>query len=138
MSDRVFTPDAWFWIVAADETRFWSSAIGAYVAELPDGSPVTRILNEEELTDVLKQYGLPGPIVPALTVIPKNLIWSRATNEEAELMENALQSQPVRLRRIYEGATFISTEDELYGVLRSALEALFGSERAGELLQPTN
>lgn len=71
-------------------------------------------------------------------MISKDAIWRRATDEEAELMEVALQAQPVRLQRIYEGATFISTEDELYGVLSSAVEALFGSERAEELLQPTN
>lgn len=77
----------WYWIVAGDETRAWSSAAGAYVAELPAGwhasaqaaidafgedvfertdvvvSIATRIASERELTDVLKVYGLPGPVV---------------------------------------------------------------------------
>ena len=70
------------------------------------------------------------------TVIPKDAIWRRATDAEAEQMEAALQAQPVRLRRIYEGATFISTEDELYGVLEAALVQMFGAERAAELLEP--
>lgn len=52
-------------------------------------------------------------------------------------MEAALQAQPARMRRMYEGATFISTTDELYGFLDAALEQLFGAERAAELLQPT-
>ena len=77
----------------------------------------------------------PDPVV--LTMISKDAIWRRATDEEAELMEGALQSQSVRLRRIYEGATFISTTDELYGVLEAALVQLFGAERAAELLGPT-
>lgn len=67
-------------------------------------------------------------------MISKDAIWRRATDEEAELMEVALQAQPVRLQRIYEGATFISIEDELYGVLHAALVQLFGAVRAAELL----
>lgn len=109
-------PDAEQWIPNEDAQIGWGYADGQFTApELP--------LEPE-----------PAPLI----TISKDAIWRRATDEEAELMENALQSQPVRLRRIYEGATFISTADELYGVLRSALEALFGSERAEELLQPTN
>ncbi len=73
----------------------------------------------------------------AIATISKDAIWRRATDEEAEQMEAALQAQPVRLRRIYEGATFISTSDELYAVLEGALVQLFGVERAAELLEPT-
>lgn len=81
-------PRNWFWLVGGDESRFWSSAVGAYVTELPAGwyaSPQaasdvlgpdwlnevtgipTRIAGEEELAGVLASYGLPGPvaIVPA-------------------------------------------------------------------------
>lgn len=79
-------PYDWYWIVAGDEARAWSSAAGAYVAELPAGwhasaqaaidafgddvfertdvaVPIaTRIASEGELTDVLKAYGLAGPV----------------------------------------------------------------------------
>lgn len=54
-------PHAWFWIVAGDESRAWSSAASAYV-EPPIGVFATRIDSEENLTDVLAAYGLPGPI----------------------------------------------------------------------------
>lgn len=50
----------WFWIVAVDETRAWSSAAGAYVTEWPDDQ-VTRIISEDELSDVLRPYGLTVP-----------------------------------------------------------------------------
>lgn len=63
MSDLAFTPHNWFWIVAADKKRFWSSAAGTYVDTLPEGAGVTRILNEQELCDVLAIHGLPGPLV---------------------------------------------------------------------------
>lgn len=52
-----------YWIVAGDETRLWSSAARArvspddagYVAFLDRGGLPTRILNEAELWDVLRE-----------------------------------------------------------------------------------
>lgn len=62
MSDLLYTPTDWHWIVGGDESRYWSSAAGAYVEELPEGAGVTRIASEDELTEVLAVYGLPGPV----------------------------------------------------------------------------
>lgn len=56
-------PNNWHWIVNSDESRFWSSSAGAYVPTPPEGAGVTRIASEEELSDVLAVYGLPGPAV---------------------------------------------------------------------------
>ncbi|OBQ72405.1 hypothetical protein [Mesorhizobium loti] len=56
-------PENWFWMVGGDDNRFWSSATGAYVADLPEEAGFTHILNEDELTEVLTAYGLPGPVV---------------------------------------------------------------------------
>jgi len=58
-----YTPRDWHWIVNGDETRFWSSASGAYIEELPEDSGVSRIASEKELSDVLAVYGLSGPFV---------------------------------------------------------------------------
>jgi hypothetical protein len=62
-------PRAWFWKVGS-LPGFWSSEIGAYVDELPegwsldgDGLRPTRIASEAELTDVLANYGMPGPML---------------------------------------------------------------------------
>lgn len=52
-----FTPKNWFWIVAGDESRAWSSAVGAYVSEYSAGR-TTRIANEVELYDVLSRLKL--------------------------------------------------------------------------------
>lgn len=51
----------WYWIVAGDETRVWSSRLAAYVLVsdpaysqwIADGNLPTRIVNEAELWDVL-------------------------------------------------------------------------------------
>lgn len=60
---KPYTPHDWFWKVGADESRIWSSKAAAYVDKLPDGAGVTRIASEDELTDVLAEYGLAGPSV---------------------------------------------------------------------------
>jgi len=56
-----YTPTDWYWIVAGDETKVFSSAIGeyvqpdnaAYVAWLGRGGVPTRIASEDELGEVL-------------------------------------------------------------------------------------
>lgn len=67
----VYTPEDWFWIVGGDESRFYSSAVRGYVDTLPEGRQFTRILNEAELWDVLRQAapeGLPTDIAEAVVL----------------------------------------------------------------------
>ncbi|CAA2141812.1 hypothetical protein [Hyphomicrobium sp. ghe19] len=52
-----YSPKDWFWIVAGDESKAWSSAVGAYVSEY-SSDRVTRIANEVELFDVLSRLKL--------------------------------------------------------------------------------
>jgi hypothetical protein len=63
---RRYTLFDWYWEVGGDDSRFWSSATGAYVTELPAGAGLTLIDTEENLNQVLAAYGLPGPkLLPA-------------------------------------------------------------------------
>ena len=57
---NAYSPFDWFWIVDGDDSRAWSSAAGAYVADY-DAARVTRIVSEAELNDVLRPYGLTLP-----------------------------------------------------------------------------
>ena len=59
----IYTPRDWHWFVGGDTTRMWSSAAGAYVdaSQVPAETPVSNILNEAELSDVLLAYGLKCP-----------------------------------------------------------------------------
>jgi hypothetical protein len=58
---RAYDPAAWYWIVARDATRVFSSGAGAYVAAddpgyrawLAGGGEPTRIAGETDLLDVL-------------------------------------------------------------------------------------
>lgn len=67
-----YAPHDWYWIVAGDESRVWSSKASAYVpvsdatfqAWLDRGGIPTRIASEQELADVLRPYGLFGPVLP--------------------------------------------------------------------------
>lgn len=59
-----YTPLDWYWVVAGDMSRAWSSASGCYVTNYPPDR-LTRITSEAELNDVLRPYGLalPAPSV---------------------------------------------------------------------------
>jgi hypothetical protein len=57
---RDYTPHDWFWVVGDDLSRAWSSAAGAYVSEW-DQERTTRIDTEQNLSDVLRPYGLRAP-----------------------------------------------------------------------------
>lgn len=61
MFDKPYSPFDWHWIV--DGKRVWSSKAAAYVDAFPKDAGVTRIVSEDELTDVLANYGLAGPSV---------------------------------------------------------------------------
>jgi hypothetical protein len=58
---KIYNPANWYWFVAGDETRVFSSAVGNYVsADDPaflawkaDGNTPTRIVSEAELGEVL-------------------------------------------------------------------------------------
>lgn len=66
----------------------------------------------------------------------KSDIWRRATDAEAEIIVAALGSQPVRLRRLFDDATFLDPDDPLFSGLRAGFVTAFGEKRAAELLAP--
>jgi hypothetical protein len=62
LDEPICTPVAWFWQVAG-RTDYWSSAAADYVETLPDGQEFTPISSEDDLSDVLRPYGLRGPAI---------------------------------------------------------------------------
>ncbi len=58
-----FTPKNWFWHVAGDTSKAYSSLAGAYVSVWP-AECVTNIASEDELSDVLRSHGL-EPVRPS-------------------------------------------------------------------------
>ncbi|RYY67703.1 MAG: hypothetical protein EOO12_00155 [Chitinophagaceae bacterium] len=63
---KPYSPHDWYWFVAGDETRVYSSANGEYLAVADptftqwasDGTAPTRISSETELGEVLAAYSL--------------------------------------------------------------------------------
>ncbi|MBX4884051.1 hypothetical protein HJA90_10695 [Rhizobium bangladeshense] len=76
------------------------------------------------------------PQAPQAYTIGKSTPWRRMTDEEVEDVDAAMQSAPLKQRRIYDAASYISTEDELFGTLKALLSAVLSPARAEELLAP--
>lgn len=64
-------------------------------------------------------------------------IWRRATDAEATTIDAMLSAQPVKLRRLWADASFLSTTDELFTLIQAAATQAFGATRAAQLLEPT-
>ncbi|WP_434713001.1 hypothetical protein NMA58_08465 [Rhizobium sp. YTUHZ045] len=69
-------------------------------------------------------------------IIGKSTPWRRMSDDEVADVDAAMQAAPLKQRRIYEAASYISTEDELFGTLKALLSAVLSPARAEELLAP--
>lgn len=88
--------------------------------------------NNPRVPDEITAYVAPTPNLNY--IIPKQLPFIRATDDEAMVMEQLLNTTSARLRMIYNGATFIATDDPLFGLLMTMMTGAFGATRAAELL----
>jgi hypothetical protein len=110
---QTFNPFNWFWIVGGDGSCFWSSATGVYVDTLPVDAGVTRIVSEDELTDVLAEYRLSGPVQrvpdrvsPAQAEIALYNVDNGALLANINAVIDAFSYEPVRIW--WRKATYIS------------------------------
>lgn len=101
-------------------------------------SPLTAVLTQY-LADNDGQYTvLPYDAPPPPPYrISKSTPWIRMTDDEAELITGAMQQAPSRQKGIYDAATYLSSDDPLWGALHDMIAATLGSSsRADELLAP--
>lgn len=73
----IFAPKQWFWIIAGDKTRAWSSELATYVPQWPEDQ-VTRIATEADLTEVLTPLGLCGPDLAKSKIAAKFRVSAKA------------------------------------------------------------
>lgn len=73
----------------------------------------------------------PEPVI----IVPAVALWERMTNEEAEQVNTAMETQPFRTRQIFLTANTFRSDHELWPLLQDMATNLFGAERASELLK---
>lgn len=73
-----------------------------------------------------------SPVVS--TVLYPVDLWSRLTNIEAEHVEAAMATQPVRIQNIFKAASSYRSDHELWPLLQTIAVDLFGQARAAEIL----
>ncbi len=97
-----------------------------------------KVLRGGEIVELsAEEFGPLPPTLVAHTRLPKAELWRRLTEEEADLLDAALTAAPLRLRRIYEAASYLDTTDDDYSVLRDGIVAALGEARTVEVLAPT-
>lgn len=83
------------------------------------------------LTDVAPE---PEPEPDPVTVVYPVDLWSRLTNAEAEAVEAAMTTQPIRVQNIFRAASSYRSDHELWPLLKTMAVGLFGAERAAVIL----
>lgn len=79
----------------------------------------------------------PEPEPEPVTIVYPADLWRRVTNDEADVIAEAMQGQPLRLRKIFEAAQVYRSDDELWPLLQGIAVQLFGEARASEILAPS-
>lgn len=69
-------------------------------------------------------------------MLSKATVWRRMTSAEAAAMDALMQETDAQIKQIYLAAQYLSTTDELWGMLKDMLTAAFSASRANELLAP--
>lgn len=131
----MYDPKNWFWIVGGDETKAWSSGAGAYVTQF-DADRLTRIVSEEELTDVLRQYDLklPKPTLDDYTVAVQGVIDTTAKAKTyTDGVSLASYASSTNTQWAAEASAFIAWRDQIWVSVYATMAAVQGGQQA----QPT-
>ena len=119
---KPYDPANWYWFVARDKTKAFSSASGDYVpannatfiAWLADGTRPTNIASETELGEVLAPYG----IRPMNAGVLDGYTSAHADNEMGKVIFKVIFNQENRIRAL-EGKQPVTMAQ-----VRSAVKAL--------------
>lgn len=92
------------------------------------------VLTGEEADQFIKSNPPTPEPEPVVTVLPAVTLWERLTEDEADQVNDAMATQPVRTRRIFTTANMFRSDHELWPLLEQMATELFGEYRAAELL----
>ncbi|WP_406873287.1 hypothetical protein WHT83_06200 [Aminobacter sp. P9b] len=118
-------------------TKYYVNAQGVYIggfegAAPPSGSIEVPTAPESATQPWLGDRWGPAP-APVIVLYPVDL-WSRLTNAEADQVEAAMATQPVRVQNIFRSASSYRNDHELWPLLENVATGLFGAARAREIL----
>lgn len=123
-------PSAYYPSGSVDENLIPSSAV-----ELTDQQysefvsyPGLRKWVGGKIVEFVPEISVPVVILPAVT------LWERLTEAEADQVNEAMATQPVRTQRIFTTANTFRSDHELWPLLEIMATQLFGEVRAAELL----
>ena len=109
-----------------------------------DGAIYIHISDESPLWDQIRDWmatgGVIDPVDPPpvpVTIVDALDFWSRMTNEEADIVYGAMETQPFRIRKIFETAQTFRSDHELWPLLTQMANQLFSEERAAAILAPS-
>lgn len=105
---------------------------GARRPDLPEGVSYALVRTTAEGEAVVR---ILSPNYPPRTY--KADIWRRATEQEAEAIEQMLSQQSARIRGLWYDTSYILHTDELFTLAWDNAVQAFGEARAGELLAPS-
>lgn len=79
-------------------------------------------------------YTASAPNEAAAFRLEKTVVWSRMTEEEAEIMEQSMMTATAKERQTYAAAPNLNSGDPVWEAMKQRLTAAFGANRAEELL----
>lgn len=146
MPDVIELPEAIFATFADTgfPTGFYSTILVG--DEYPDGAVE---ITQEQWSEFVNNSGrriwvdgkvveyTPPPAPEPIAIVNKLDLWSRMTDEEADQVGAAMDTQPFRVRKIFESANTYRADHELWPLLVQIATTLFGAERAAEILAPS-
>lgn len=108
---------------------------------LPDGAEELTEKDYQKAVEAAKSVQVELPTVVTLYQID---LWTRldggkdGNGGEVAKVLAAMEQQPIRIRKIFESATSYRSDHELWPLLKEIATALFGEERAAEILAPSS
>lgn len=97
-----------------------------------------RAMTPAEIAEIEAGAHEPIPLPEPVTVVYSVDLWSRMTDAEADQVGAAMAEQPFRVRKIFETANSYRSDHELWPLLVQIATALFGEERAAQILAPSS
>jgi hypothetical protein len=136
-----YDPRDWHWIIGGDASRAWSSATAGWVSRWP-AERVTRIASEAELSEVLRGYGLRGPLVTAADVRAEAqrriIVLTGAADLNGCLVRqlNALMRATELTNKVASGSKWSASEAAEAARLEALAAAIKAVRAASNLLEP--